>query len=79
MKAEVPLTARQRQVCAYLAEGCSDKEIATALGISESTVDHHLRKLFAKFGAHSRCAAAVAYAVRKRSYRRACSRGSVMA
>lgn len=64
---EIRLTPRQRQVCEQLTRGCSDKQISAILGISESTVDFHLRKLFVKFQTHSRSVVAVAYAARKRS------------
>jgi DNA-binding NarL/FixJ family response regulator len=35
------LTARQREVLQLVAEGCSNKEIATRLGISPKTVEFH--------------------------------------
>ena len=43
-----PLTHREREVLTSLANGMSNKEIATALCISETTVKAHLRNLFLK-------------------------------
>lgn len=39
------LTARQLEVTTLLAEGCSYKEIATALGISPHTVNTHVKTI----------------------------------
>ena len=55
------LTARQRQVLELLAEGCSDAEIARKLVLSRRTVETHVRRTIAVFGARSR-AQAVAFA-----------------
>lgn len=55
------LTARQRQVLELLAEGRSDAEIARNLVLSRRTVETHVRRVLAIFGATSR-AQAVAFA-----------------
>jgi DNA-binding CsgD family transcriptional regulator len=60
-----PLSAREREVLALVAEGCSDREIAAALCISYRTVTNHVGSILAKLGVASRAAAA-AYAVRAR-------------
>ena len=57
------LTSRQHDVLRLLAEGLTDKEIATALGITQRTVSNHVATLRAKLGAPSR-SAAVAIAFR---------------
>ncbi len=44
------LTARQRAVTFHLLDGLSRKQIAKRLGISEETVDSHLRVVFKHFG-----------------------------
>jgi DNA-binding NarL/FixJ family response regulator len=49
-----PLTQREEQVTVFLRKGCSNKEIASELGIKEDTVKKHLRKIFSKFGVHRR-------------------------
>ena len=54
------LTCRQRQVLTLLTAGKSNKEIARALMISESTVKVHLTAAFRQLGVHSRMAAAAA-------------------
>ncbi len=59
-----PLTPRERDVLAMLAEGLGNKTIARRLGISEHTVKTHLAGLFAKLGASSRTEA-VALGVRR--------------
>jgi ATP/maltotriose-dependent transcriptional regulator MalT len=55
------LTPRESQVLRLVASGNSNREIASALVISERTVDRHVSNLFAKLGVSSR-AAATAYA-----------------
>ena len=57
------LTARERDVMHLIAEGLSDREIASRLSISPRTVHGHVTNLLAKLGVESRTAAA-AYAIR---------------
>lgn len=58
-----PLTPREREILAMLAEGMPNKLIASRLGISDHTVKTHLEAIFDKLGASNR-AEAVARAVR---------------
>jgi DNA-binding NarL/FixJ family response regulator len=58
-----PLTPREREVLQLLAEGKSNKETASALGISVMTVETHRSNIMHKLGAHS-VAELVHYAVR---------------
>ncbi len=51
---QVQLTPRELAALRLLANGNSNKEIATALGISERTVKTHLGHLFEKLGVTSR-------------------------
>ena len=55
------LTARECEVLRLVATGGTNREIATALVISEHTVARHVQNIFAKLGVPSR-AAATAYA-----------------
>jgi DNA-binding NarL/FixJ family response regulator len=55
----LPLTKREREVYALLAEGRSNREIANALFISEATVKVHVRSILRKLGARSRTEAAI--------------------
>ena len=61
---EEALTDREVQILGLLAEGKSNKGIAQALFISESTVKSHLKSLFTKLDATSR-AEAIAFAARR--------------
>jgi len=61
------MTERELEVLARLARGMSNKEIGTALYISEFTVKGHLRNIFTKLGVVSRTEAVTA----------ACKRGLV--
>jgi LuxR family maltose regulon positive regulatory protein len=56
------LTARQAEVLRLIAEGKSDRDIATVLGLSEFTVHRHVANILNRTALPSR-AAAVAYAV----------------
>lgn len=44
------ITQRDSEVLKLLMQGCSNKEIATQLGISPRTVKQHLRTLFLRAG-----------------------------
>jgi DNA-binding CsgD family transcriptional regulator len=50
------LTARELQIAALVAAGCSNKQVAKQLHISEWTVATYLRRVFAKLGVDSRAA-----------------------
>lgn len=58
-----PLTGREREVLALIAEGKSNREIARSLRVSEKTVKAHVSSVLAKLGVQDRTQAAV-YAVR---------------
>lgn len=53
-EASVVLTARETDVLRLVATGYSNKQVATALGIGESTVKTHLLKVFEKLGVADR-------------------------
>ena len=57
------LTAREVELLVLLATGKTNREIATALSISEKTVARHVSNIFDKLGVSTR-AAATAYALR---------------
>ncbi len=59
-----PLTSREMEVLAILAEGGSNKEIASRLSISEHTAKFHVASIMSKLGATSRTEA-VTLAIRR--------------
>ena len=55
---ETPLlTPREVEVLTAIGDGCSNKEVARRLAISQHTVKFHVESLFRKLGAASRAAA----------------------
>jgi len=54
------LTDRQAEVALLLIDGATNRQIASALGISPGTVRKHLEAVFATLGVNSRAAAAAA-------------------
>jgi DNA-binding NarL/FixJ family response regulator len=53
------LTPRAAEALLWLAQGKTNPEIATILGVSESTVKKHVQEMFEKLGVETRGAAAV--------------------
>src|SRR5262249_3575644 len=51
---EAPLSPRERDVLAWMAEGLQNKEIAQKLHISLATVRNHVHNLLEKLGMHSK-------------------------
>jgi DNA-binding NarL/FixJ family response regulator len=52
------LTPREQQVLELVADGLSNKAIASVLGVSDETVKFHLASIFGKLGASNRTDAA---------------------
>jgi DNA-binding CsgD family transcriptional regulator len=50
----VALTAQERQIASFVAQGLSNREVAATLFLSPRTIDFHLRNVFAKTGITSR-------------------------
>lgn len=63
--AEDPLTAREREVLALVAEGYTARQIAGRLGLSPKTVENHRANIMEKLGVHT-IAGLVRYALRNR-------------
>lgn len=53
------LTAREREILAWVAKGASNKEIARGLDLAESTVKIHVQSILKKLGVASRVQAAI--------------------
>jgi DNA-binding NarL/FixJ family response regulator len=53
------LTPRELDITALVAEGCTNKDIASTCKISDETVKHHLKNVFDKTGVSSRLELAV--------------------
>jgi DNA-binding NarL/FixJ family response regulator len=53
------LTPRQREVAARLAEGCTNREVAAALFVSEGTVKNHVTQILHSVGVRDRTRLAV--------------------
>lgn len=55
------LSPQEKRVLALIAEGCTNKEVATKLGLSEKTVKNYLSTVFEKLHVSRRAEAAVIY------------------
>lgn len=51
------VTRREAEVLSFVATGLSDRQVADVLGISQRTVQTHLRRCYLKLDAHTRTAA----------------------
>jgi DNA-binding NarL/FixJ family response regulator len=49
-----PLTEREMEVLRYIAEGCSNPEIARRLYLSPNTLKAHSQNIFMKLNVHNR-------------------------
>ena len=59
---DLRLSSRQRQILALIAEGLSDKEIATRLCLSAATIKTYVGRIYRANGFRNRAQAAAAYA-----------------
>jgi DNA-binding NarL/FixJ family response regulator len=59
-----PLSAREREIVALVAQGYKNKEMAEKMFISEQTVKNHLHNIFDKLGVSDRLELAL-YAIHK--------------
>ncbi|MDN5913893.1 MAG: helix-turn-helix transcriptional regulator [Pseudonocardia sp.] len=68
-RASSPLTDRERQIAALIADGMSNRDIAAELTISVRTVDGHVERILRKldFGSRTQVASWMAAAARVRS------------
>ena len=53
------LTDGQREILTLVSEGCSNREIANRVQLSENTVKTHLQEIFRKLGVRNRVEAAI--------------------
>lgn len=53
------LTAREREIIQLITQGCTNRDIADKLGISEETVKRHLTNIFDKVGMSNRLELAI--------------------
>ncbi|HUJ94124.1 MAG TPA: response regulator transcription factor [Terriglobales bacterium] len=57
MKQETGLTRREQQLIEMISRGLTNKEIATALNLSEQTIKNHVHRILHKLGAQDRLVA----------------------
>ncbi|MEH0553991.1 helix-turn-helix transcriptional regulator [Streptomyces sp. B21-101] len=50
----VPLSAREREIVAWVADGLTNRQISELAFVSENTVRQHLKRVFRKLNVHSR-------------------------
>ena len=57
MEHDIHLTPREIDVLQLIASGCTYKQIAEQLGVSQNTVGYHIKNMYRKLGACSGAAA----------------------
>lgn len=57
-----PLTAREWEVAATVAQGATNREASRKLYLSEKTIEMHLTRVYRKLGVRSRCQLVVLFA-----------------
>ncbi|WP_322723471.1 ATP-binding protein [Streptomyces spongiae] len=70
-----PLTPREEQVAAWVAEGMGNRQIASILQLSPRTVEGHVKNILGKLGFHSRARIAAWWAAGRESPENALQRG----
>lgn len=55
------ISAREKEVCALVAQGLFNTEIADRLGVTEATVKQHLSNIMRKLGLRNRVEVAIAF------------------
>lgn len=56
LRTHIPLTRRERELVPMIAQGLTNKEIASELNLSEQTVKNHVHRILQKAGTSSRLA-----------------------
>lgn len=54
-----PLTEREKEILALVAQGQRNREIARRLFLAEPTVENHLHRIYRKLGVSTRTEAAI--------------------
>lgn len=54
LRADLGLTRRQQQLLSLVEKGCTNKEIATSLNLSEQTVKNHIHRILRQLNAEDR-------------------------
>jgi DNA-binding NarL/FixJ family response regulator len=62
-----PLTPRETEIAQLVAQGLSNKEIASSLVIAQRTAEGHIEHILSKLGFHSRAQVAVWVGERNRA------------
>lgn len=56
---EVSLSDKEQEILQLVAQGCTNKAIASAIGVTQRTVENYLSKLFVKLNVESRAEAVI--------------------
>ncbi|MEB2301486.1 response regulator transcription factor [Lysinibacillus xylanilyticus] len=59
MQQDVLLSDKEREILQLVAQGCTNKAIASAIGVTQRTVENYLSKLFVKLNVESRAEAVI--------------------
>ncbi|MGE7947160.1 response regulator [Lysinibacillus sp. NPDC093688] len=59
MQQDVLLSDKEQEILQLVAQGCTNKAIASAIGVTQRTVENYLSKLFVKLNVESRAEAVI--------------------